>query len=73
MSTVETQSAEFDALEALAKTYKETIQSVAIVDDFYPEARFNYERALQNFFEKCQANGRFEPGSRFGMKLAGMR
>lgn len=68
--SIETQSAEFDAVEALAKTYRDTIQSVAIVDDGYPEARFNYERALHTLFEKCQDNGRYEPGSRFGIRLA---
>lgn len=70
--SIETQGAEFDAVEALAKTYRETIQSVAVVDDGYPEARHYYDGALQTLLEKCQANGRYAPGSRFGMRLASL-
>lgn len=67
--SIETQSAEFDALDNLAKVYRETIQSVAIVDDGYPEARHQFEGALQSFFEAAERNGRFAPTSRFGMRL----
>lgn len=72
MDRIKTQSEEFDALEALMKTYRETIQSVAIVDDAYPQARYEFEGALQTFFEKAEANGRFKPNSRFGMRLPGV-
>jgi len=60
---------EFDALEALIKTWG---NQPAIVDDDYPSWRHGFEGALQTFFEKAEANGRFKPNSRFGMKLPGV-
>lgn len=56
--SIETQSAEFDALEHLIKTYAATIQSVPIVDDDYPEARHRYEGALRDFLRALNDNGR---------------
>lgn len=65
----DTQSAEFDAFAKAAKTWRE---QPGIVDNFYPEWRHGFENDLQAFFEAAQANGRFDPTSRFGMKLPGV-
>lgn len=54
---METQRAEFDAMERLAKSWK-ALQLTPIVDDDYPEYRHYYESALRGFLEACKANGR---------------
>lgn len=56
--SIETQSAEFDAVETLAAVYADTIQRVPIVDDDYPEARHRYEGALRELIKKLDENGR---------------
>ena len=58
MASLDLQNKEFDAVEKLSKIYKDTIQSVAIVDDAYPEARFKYEGAVRDLVEAFKANGR---------------
>ncbi len=52
---MDTQSAEFDALAALAKRFNSL---PAIVDDDYPEARYYYESAMRSFIDAIRANGR---------------
>ena len=49
------QNAEFDACEELAKALN---RLPPVVDDDYPEAGYNYERALYAFISACKANGR---------------
>jgi hypothetical protein len=47
------QSAEFDAVAALARRWE---HQPAIVDDAYPEWRFNYERDLFDLIKKVRLN-----------------
>jgi hypothetical protein len=51
------QSAEFNAMEELAKHWRR-IQATPTVDDDYPEVRHGYEGALRGFLAACKANGR---------------
>jgi hypothetical protein len=52
------QSDEFSAAHKLSQALRSL---PAIVDDDYPEGRFNYERALRTFLLACIANKRFQP------------
>jgi hypothetical protein len=63
MARLKLQSAEFDTLAKLARTFNSL---PAVVDDDYPEGRFNYENDLEDFIRALQANGRFKAGSRMG-------
>lgn len=54
---IDTQSAEFDAIERLTKAWK-ALQMTPIVDDDYPEMRHYYESALHKFLSACKENGR---------------
>lgn len=56
---METQSAEFDAMDDLSKAWR-TLTMVAIVDDDYPMVRHRYESCLQTFITKLRENGRFD-------------
>jgi NTP pyrophosphatase (non-canonical NTP hydrolase) len=58
--TMETQSAEFDALCNLWKAYSAL---PPIVDDDYPEMRHYYERAMRELVEALIANGRCKAGT----------
>jgi hypothetical protein len=51
------QSDEFDAMEVLAKAWR-NITLTPIVDDDYPSVRRVYESALCDFLAACRANGR---------------
>lgn len=51
------QKTEFDAAFEFASQVKR-LGYTAVVDDDYPEVRFDYERALKNLLEACKANGR---------------
>lgn len=51
------QSAEFDAMQALAEQWRR-LTLTPIVDDDYPEVRHDYERALGLFLLACKGNGR---------------
>lgn len=53
--SIETQSAEFDAVADLAKAYRSL---PAVVDDDYPEMRHYYERAIQMLLVAMRQNGR---------------
>lgn len=57
MSTLETQSAEFDAAIEFAKAL-EAHNCVPVVDDDYPEVRRHYESALARFIKAMRENGR---------------
>jgi hypothetical protein len=51
------QNAEFDALNKLIEKYQ-TLCTIAVVDDDYPEFRHYYEGALKNFIDALRKNGR---------------
>jgi len=51
------QNAEFDALTKLAEEWRK-LRQVAVVDDYYPEARHYYEGAMKAFVDAITANGR---------------
>lgn len=57
MCTMETQTAEFDALQNLCECWRK-LTLTAVVDDDYPEMRHYYEGALRAFLLACRANGR---------------
>lgn len=52
------QADEFNAAHKLSQALRSL---PAIVDDDYPEGRFNYESALRTFLLACIANDRFQP------------
>jgi hypothetical protein len=53
--SIETQSAEFDAVAELVKRYRAL---PAVVDDDYPEMRHYYESAMRSLIDAIRANGR---------------
>lgn len=63
---MKTQRAEFDALDALIQANR-ALDVTAVVDDDYPEVRHVWEGALATFVAAMKANGRFEPGNRYGL------
>lgn len=69
MDRFDLQCKEFDALRDLIQEWG---SQPAIVDDFYPEWRHGFENKMQSFLQACEANGRFRPTSRFGMRLPGV-
>ncbi len=56
-SSLDRQNKEFDALTKLADCWR-ILQSVAVVDDDYPEYRHYYESALKTFIDALRENGR---------------
>jgi hypothetical protein len=56
---IKKQKDEFDALNNLISSY-EVFKKVPIVDDYYPEARHDYERSLDSFINSLKENGRLE-------------
>ena len=58
MARIDLQNKEFDAVEALAKSYTDGIQQTTVVDDDYPSVRHRYESALRTLLAACKANGR---------------
>jgi hypothetical protein len=67
--SLETQRAEFDAMEELAKQHRR-LTMTPIVDDDYPEVRHDWESALAVFINKMKENGRFEQGNRYRLREA---
>ena len=61
------QGAEFTAMAGLAEQWSR-ITLTPIVDDDYPEVRYDYETALDTFIKAMRDNGRFAPGNRYGLK-----
>jgi hypothetical protein len=61
---LELQNKEFDAVGKLSKAYKTCI-SVPVVDDDYPEVRYNYECALEDTIAAFRGNGRIPGGEDF--------
>lgn len=61
-----TQCDEFDVFGELVKSWR---TQPVIVDDDYPQWRFEFEGVLDRFFLAAMANGRFDPNSRFGLRL----
>ena len=55
--SIETQNKEFDAVDALSKQWRR-IQLTPVVDDDYPEVRFDYEQAMHSLIDAIRANGR---------------
>lgn len=51
------QNAEFDAAVELAKQYRR-ITMTPVVDDDFPEVKFDYDRAADAFLRAAVANGR---------------
>lgn len=68
MST-ETQRKEFDAADELVKQLRR-LNMTAIVDDDYPDVRYDYESALAGLVAAMGDNGRFEPGNRYKLARA---
>ncbi len=56
-SSLDRQNKEFDALTKLSDCWR-ILQSVAVVDDDYPEYRHYYESALKTFIDALRENGR---------------
>lgn len=54
---IETQNAEFKAVDELAKQWRR-IQMTPPVDDDYPEVRHDYEGAVRGAMAAFKANGR---------------
>jgi hypothetical protein len=57
---------EFDAADKLALRLR-ALQETAVVDDDYPQMRYEYESALAQFISCMKANGRFQKGNRYGV------
>lgn len=68
-NTVTTQNVEFDALDKLVKQ-RDRLYATAVVDDDYPEVRYDYENALWDFIQAMEHNARFTSGNRYGLRLA---
>jgi hypothetical protein len=66
---MQTQRAEFDAMDNLAKAWR-SLSMTAVVDDDYPSVRHSYESALAAFEKAMKENGRFEAGNRYGLVAA---
>lgn len=66
MDSLEKMRAEFDAADELAEQLRR-LNLTAVVDDDYPEVRYDYERALTGLLKKMQDNGRFFPGNPYGL------
>ena len=54
------QTAEFDAAAHLSEQYRR-LTLTPIVDDDYPQVRFEYDQAVRCFLEACAANGHKMP------------
>jgi len=54
---IDRQNAEFRALDKLVEAYR-VHNTVAVVDDDYPEVRHRYEGAVKTFIDAIRANGR---------------
>lgn len=59
MTGIDRQNREFDALTDLASCWK-SLQSVAVVDDDYPQQRSHYEAAVHRFISAIRDNGRLD-------------
>jgi len=68
MSTFETQRKEFDAADEFAKQLKRH-NATAVVDDDYPEVRFQYESALAGLMDAMKNNGRFNKNNRYHLEV----
>ena len=55
-----TQRAEFEAADKFAVQTRRVLMT-AVVDDDYPEVRWEYEQALFALLEACKLNGREWP------------
>jgi hypothetical protein len=60
------QREEFDAQEELSVQWNR-LKQTPVVDDDYPEVRFDYERALEKFIKAMKANKRFAGANRYGV------
>jgi hypothetical protein len=58
-AAMDRQNAEFDALTKLVEAFR-IHNTVAVVDDDYPEVRHKYEAALKDFLRICSANRPFD-------------
>ena len=67
MERMEAQRVEFDAMASLAEQYRR-LTHTPIVDDDYPEVRYQYESALLEFIKSMKQNGRFGPANRYGLQ-----
>lgn len=54
---IETQRAEFNAVSVLSEQYRR-ITMTPVVDDDYPEVRYDYERAVCQLIEALKRNKR---------------
>lgn len=54
---IDRQNVEFEAVDELAKQWRR-LQMTPIVDDDYPEIRFEYEQAMQSLIEALRVNRR---------------
>lgn len=59
LKELDKQNKEFDAVEALAKAYK-NITLVPVVDDDYPEVRHIYESCVKTIIDAFKLNGRIK-------------
>lgn len=57
LDALKRQNDEFRALDNLIHNYN-IHNKVAVVDDCYPEVRYNYDNALRAFIDALRANGR---------------
>ena len=60
MDKFKLQTAEFDAAAHLAEQYRR-LTCTPIVDDDYPQVRFEYDQAVRSFLDACAANGHKMP------------
>ena len=63
------QRAEFDAATKMMEQLRR-LNHTMIVDDDYPEVRYEYERALADFISAMKTNGRFEGVNRYRLTAA---
>lgn len=54
---IDRQNAEFEAVDELAKQWRR-LQMTPVVDDDYPEIRFEYEQAMRSLIKTIRVNGR---------------
>lgn len=63
MDRFQLQTAEFDAAAHLAEQYRR-LTCTPIVDDDYPQVRFQYDQAVRSFLDACAANGHKMPAAK---------
>lgn len=63
MDKFKLQTAEFNAAAHLAKQYHR-LTMTPIVDDDYPQVRFEYDQAVRSFLDACAANGHRMPAAK---------